>query len=85
MRCCIGLLILALAACAPAPVKPPQVVQVTVTKYVPVPADLTAPCPIAKPAANTVQEAVRVARERRASIEKCNGQLEAIQALGNQK
>lgn len=87
MRRRIRLLILILlaaacvAGCAQSPVVPPKVVQTTVTRFVPLPEPLTAPCVIAMPRANTVREAVRVARERRAALQKCNAQLEEIRNL----
>lgn len=84
MRCRIGLLIVvaSLAGCQPPVVKPPKVVQTTVKQIVPVPDELTKPCPIAMPQANTVAEAVRIARERRDALVKCNSRLQEIRALG---
>lgn len=75
-----GLLIVTLlaAGCAQQPIKAPEIVRVTVPVPVPVSPELTKPCPIAKPANNTVAEAVRVARARRAALESCNAQLDAI-------
>lgn len=71
-----------LAACkSNPPVQPPKVVQTVVIRTVPVPKELTAPCAIAKPMAKTVGEAVRVARERLAALQKCNAQLEEIRNL----
>lgn len=83
MRGRIGLLTACalLAACQPQAVKPPKVVQTTVTRIVPVPERLTKPCAIAMPHENIVAEAVRVARERRAALEKCNQQLTEIRGL----
>lgn len=71
-----------LAACkSNPPVQPPKVVQTVVTRIVPVPEELTTPCVIAQPQSNTVGEAVRVARERRAALQKCNAKLEEIRNL----
>lgn len=84
MRCRIGLLTalaLVIAGCKPDIVKPPKVVQTTVTRMVPVPDELTQPCPVAMPQANTVAEAVRVARARRDALVKCNNQLREIRSL----
>jgi hypothetical protein len=82
MRWRCGLLILVVVAgCAPVAPKPPKIVEVPVTVYVPVPPELTEPVAIALPKSRTVDEAVRVARERRASLEQCNGQLEQIRTL----
>lgn len=76
----IGVLaaLVCLAGCAQQPIKPPEVVRVTVPVPVKVSPELTTPCPIAKPTDNTVAEAVRVARERRASLEACNARMQAI-------
>ena len=81
MRCRFWVLTFALAGCAVQPPKPPQVVKVPVTVIVPVPAELTKPVPIAAPTSLTVGEAVRVARERKAALEQCNSQLDAIRTL----
>jgi hypothetical protein len=82
----LGLIVLlALPACVPVKPKPPvvpQIVQVPVTKYVPVPAELTAACPKAKPEKRTVAEAVRVAKARGDALDQCNAQLDAIRKLG---
>lgn len=84
MRRVAGLLTVLLAGCASTPPEPvpPQVVRVPVTVYAAVPPELTARVPVEMPAANTVAEAVRVARARRAALEQCNAQLDAIRALG---
>lgn len=80
--------LLALAGCpldAPRPaVVTPQVVTQTVTKYVPVPAKYTEPCPIEQPKLRIVAEAVRVAKARKSALEQCNRQLEQIRGLANQ-
>ena len=75
--------LLALAGCASAPqrVALPAVVQVPGTRYVPIPAALTVPCPIAEPKALTVGEAVGIARERKRALQVCNAQLDQIRAL----
>lgn len=83
MRRRFGLLILIalLSACAAPVPKAPTVVQVPITRYVAVPDALTAPCPVAMPKANTVAEAIRVARERRAALERCNARMDEIRNL----
>lgn len=76
-----GLVIaLALTGCATAPCvpAPPKTVQVPVPVRVAIPGALLAPCPVEMPADATVGEVVRVARERRAALEQCNRQIEAI-------
>lgn len=75
--------LLVLPACATKPaIVTPKVVTQTVTKYVSVPAELTAACPIEQPKLRTVAEAVRVAAARRESLEQCNRQLGEIRGLG---
>lgn len=54
------------------PVVTPQIVRVEVPVYVPIPAELTADCPIAEPASLKVQEVVRVANARKISLQNCN-------------
>ena len=73
---CVGLL----AACASIP-KAPTVIRIAVPTYVPVPQQLTAACPIAQPTDATDGELLRVARERRASLESCNSDKIAIRGL----
>jgi len=71
-----------LSGCATTAAKPaPTVLSVPVTRYVPIPATLTAPCAITEPAAMTVGEAVRVARERKAALQKCNADKAQIRAI----
>ena len=75
--------LLVLPACATKPaVVTPRVVTQTVTKYVAVPDELTAPCPIEQPKLRTVAEAVRVAKARKDALEQCNRQLGEIRGLG---
>lgn len=85
MRYLIALAALTLAGCATAPAKPaiPQVVQVVVTKYVPVPAALTQPCPIAELTTGTGFDALAVGHARKLSLEDCNDRLGKIRQLGN--
>lgn len=73
MRYALGLLIL--AGCSP--VKP-DVVEVPVTKFVPLDSALLVPCAIAT---GTLAQVIEVARDRRASLEACNAQLDAIREL----
>lgn len=81
MRVLMVIASLMLASCqsvGPAVPPAPEVIRVPVTTYVPVPEKLTAPCPIAR---GDLEQVVIVARKRKASLEKCNGQLEQIRAL----
>ncbi len=73
MRYALGLLIL--AGCGP--VKP-DVVEVPVTKFVPIDSALLVPCAIAT---GPLSEVIQVARDRKAALEVCNAQLEAIREL----
>lgn len=66
-------------------VEPPKIVQVEVTKYVPVPAELTEPCTVYAPAEQTYAEAKRLALLRLESLQECNGRLARIRALGEAK
>lgn len=82
MRTAAVVLMLALAGCKTAPtVQVPEVVRVTVREYVPVPDELTRPCPIEQPKAQTYGEAIRLANVRKAALVACNGQLDAIRSL----
>lgn len=85
MRIRNGLLILSLtlAGCTLAPPKPqiPKTVTIVVTKYVPVPEQLTKPCPIAEPKSREVEEALQVAHARKLSLQDCNSQLDQIRTL----
>ena len=73
MRYALGLLIL--AGCSPTK---PDVIEVPVTKFVPLDAALLVPCAIAT---GTLAQVIEVARDRRASLEACNAQLDAIREL----
>lgn len=66
-------------------VDPPKIVQVEVTKFVPVPAALTEPCTVYAPAEQTYAEAKRLALLRLESLQECNGRLARIRALGEVK
>ncbi|AHX12927.1 hypothetical protein CH75_06445 [Dyella jiangningensis] len=78
------IVLLALFGCTPVKPQPviPQVVTQTVTKYVQVPSELIAPCPVEQPLSRTVAEAVRVARARKDALIQCNHQLDQIRSLG---
>lgn len=82
MRPLIIAAVLILAGCKASqptrPDPPPTIVQVPVKVYVPVPDDLTEPCPIAK---GTLAEIPKVARARRQSLESCNADKAAIRKI----
>ncbi len=63
-------------------VDPPKIVQVEVTKFVPVPDELTEPCTVYAPAEQTYAEAKRLALLRLESLRDCNARLARIRALG---
>lgn len=81
-RAAIVLIALALTACQsnkPLVVKQPgKIIEVPVKVYVPIPDNLTAPCPIAE---GKVAEVLEVARKRRASLEACNADKSAIRKI----
>jgi len=56
-----------------------EVVELPRSVYVAIPGELTQPCPIAE---GPLAKAVEVARQRRESLEACNGKLRAIRELG---
>lgn len=78
-----ALTLLVLAGCQTTPglPQPPKVVEVVVEKTVPVPASLTEPCQQPAKAANTVQEAVRLANERKAALDECSARMARIRGL----
>ena len=63
-------------------VDPPKIVQVEVTKFVPVPDELTEPCTVYAPAEQTYAEAKRLALLRLESLNECNARMARIRALG---
>jgi hypothetical protein len=74
------LILTALAGCKSIPEV--EVVEVPgPTRYVAVPAELTAECPIEEPTVATPIEAVRVAHARRESLAECNRRMRAIRQL----
>ena len=72
-----------LAGCTTAPVRPvmPQTVQVVVTKYIPVPAQLTAPCPVAELTTGTGFDALAVGHQRKLSLQDCDDRMTKIRGL----
>lgn len=84
IRILLALVLLSLAGCAPI-VKPPvipQVVTQTVTRYVPVPAELTAPCHRTERKSNQVIDVVDAFNARGDDIDECNARMSKIRALG---
>jgi hypothetical protein len=61
------------------PIPPPLEHTVTVERvYVPIPAELTRPCPAAS---GRLREVIRVARQRRAAVEDCNARMTEIRGI----
>ena len=74
--------LIALAGCAaPTPIIKYRTVRVAVPTYIPMPADLTKPCPKAEPTNPTWGEVLRVASARGACVDKLNGRLKAIRSV----
>lgn len=77
----VGLLACLITGCGEAPPRVvTQVVTVTRDRYVRIPKPLTRHCDIAPPGP-LVEDAVKVARERKASLEGCNARLDQIDAI----
>ena len=79
------LTLLALAGCKSTPeARPfvaPTIVEVPVTKYVPVPDALTQPCPVPAIKGRTVGDVVEASNARKVALDRCNAQLKAIREL----
>ena len=84
---CVGLIVLVLVSllgCVPVKTKAPQVVTVTVSHYIAVPAELTKPCTAPDLATMTVGGLVVYARQLRTALVKCDAQITDIRQLGAQ-
>lgn len=86
----LTLAVLLLAACAsrapePRPFVAPTVIEVPVTRYVPVPDALTAPCEAPPLAGRTVGHVVAASNARKLALDRCNAQLRAIRRLGREE
>ena len=66
----------------PDPPPVPKIVEVTVTKFVPVPADLTADCTNEAAREQTYAEAKRLALKRDEYLAECSARMKRIRALG---
>ena len=76
---------IALAGCQAQPkrdVVTPQVVKVTVTKYVPVPEELTGDCHKPERASNLVSDVVDAYNARGDAIDECTRRMRKIRELG---
>lgn len=80
-------LTLLLAACAAAPsrqVQPPTVVHDTITRYVAIPAALTAPLAVPERASNFVLAVVDAYNRRGETILQCNRRLATIRSISGE-
>jgi hypothetical protein len=75
-----ALILLALAGCQTCPA--PKIVHVPVTTIVGVPEALTVPCDEVPVMGQTVEESVRLANARLASLKECNKRMGEIRSLG---
>lgn len=82
IRAAALILVAGLAGCAsapePCPFVAPEVIEVPVTRYVPVPVELTEPCPVPAIKGRTVGDVVDAANARKLALDRCNAQLDAI-------
>lgn len=72
---------LLLAGCQTCPERLPEVVKVPVRVTVPVPAELSAPCPVARAESRTVEAVVSAYNANVEHLEACNRKLGEIRAL----
>ena len=78
-RILIALVLLALAGCTPSiGVRPSAPLIVTRTQYVPVPAELLAPCPHSAPSISTWGDLAQAYLSIRAQLSGCAAQVDAI-------
>lgn len=64
--------VLTLAGCMSQPVKQPEKVYITVTKYIDIPEELLVPCPVGEAQEQTAAEAKRLALLRKLIIVECD-------------
>ena len=83
MRLLLIAAVLVLAGCKTCPDRPqvPEIVKVPVRTTVPVPAGLTAPCPVARAESRTVEAVVSAYNANVENLEACNRRLQEIRAL----
>lgn len=84
MRPLLLIAILLLAGCKTCPDRPqvPEIVKVPVRTTVPVPAELTTPCPVARAESRTVEAVVSAYNANVETLESCaNRKLQEIRAL----
>ena len=84
MRYLLLIAVLVLAGCNTCPDRPqvPAIVKVPIRTTVPVPAELTTPCPIARAESRTVEAVVSAYNTNIETLEACaNGRFREIRAL----
>ena len=83
MRLLLIAAVLVLAGCKTCPDRPqvPEIVKVPVRTTVPVPAGLTAPCPVARAESRTVEAVVSAYNANVENLAACNRRLQEIRAL----
>ena len=78
----IALAAILLAGCKTQPPVVPEIVEVVVTKYVPIPAELAADCANEAAREQTYAEAKRLALKRADYLEECTARMRRIRGLG---
>ena len=83
MRLLLIAAVLVLAGCQTCPDRPPvpEIVKVPVRTTVPVPAELTAACPIARAESRTIEAVVTAYNANVENLEACNRRLQEIRSL----
>lgn len=83
-RTILGMIVLTLGTgCTPVQTKPARVVERVV--YVPIPTELTAPLPVYERQAETFGEAWQQAERNTRTLERCNADRAAVQAIQGSK
>lgn len=78
------MLAVALAGCAstpdpePRPFVAPDIIEVPVTRFVPLPEEWTRRCPVPAIKGRAVGDVVEAANARKLALDRCNAQLDAI-------
>ena len=81
-RILLAVILLALTGCAPSvAVRPSAPLIVTRTQYIPIPAELLAPCPQPAPPIHTWGDVAQAYISIRASLIGCAAQVDAIRTL----
>ena len=73
-------ILLALSACATTPTAP-KVITATQVRYVPIPAEMDADCPIPAFTGTTFGDGIEYAITLKSALVSCNGQMAAIRSV----